>query len=61
MLLFSHGYLDSYCINLFCFYSWQFIDPSEHSNTDIKVQELLNRASTALNNVFNSKIWKTEN
>ena len=54
MVILSLRYLDSPSINLITFVCipWMFVDPSEHHNTTI----FLNQASTKLNNVFNKLV-----
>ena len=55
VVIFSHRFLDSDCINFktFAFLAvyWPFW--TSLYSTDIKVQQFLNRSSTMLNNVFN--------
>ena len=70
VVIFSHRYLDSECMNFktFVFLAVYWSIWTSSYNTDIKGQQFLNGASTMLNNVFNFKshstflsIWQTLN
>ena len=57
MVIFSHRFLDSDCINSKLLHSWLFIDLSEHHYTALtsKFNNFVNRSSMMLNNVFKVK------
>ena len=61
VVIFSHRFLDSDCINCKLLHSWLFIDLSEHHYTALtsKFNNFFNRSSTMLNNVFNLHLTLT--